>query len=513
MGTWWAAGCPEGLSVRAWAVALPAWLLTWAALASVVPGSDIVLWILVGLSGFLLTGIAMLVGAISVNCVRGPHRTVGTVVVWVVAGVLGLVMSMLVGAVTELRPDRSSALSFLAAACFTCVWFPVGGRFASSVKADLKARSQLLGQLARERALALESAQLVEADRRRLVNQTEQVVVEQLSKATALSADPVAAAAALRAVVDEVVRPLSHELGRDDVQEQALVESVHTMGQVAARPLTAFLGELRRPGTTMALSTIGRIVVSVAVVIGLNGWGPVPASTLIVLAVLAGYTLVASALVVLATARSDESERELLLAVEAAEWASSRLRQLAWSERERLGRSIHGDAQAQIVATALQIQLGQHHDIDGQVKALEHSIHDLLETDERTRDWRATLKRILKVWDYSVTVSVRIDDAAASRLDADPIAAHALVSVVREAVTNAVRHGQARSIDIVVELERDDLVHLDVIDDGTDQHEPRPPGIGSRTMTAACHEWHLNNTTSGHCLLAWIPTSGGVAHG
>lgn len=513
MREWWAAGCPEGLSVRAWAVALPAWLLTWAALATVIEDASVILWILIGLSGFLSTGIAMLIGKALARPVRNTRRVATIVGIWIASGAIGLALALLLGVITELLPQRSSMLALLAAACFTCIWFPVGGRFASSVKADVRARSALLGQLARERALAIESARLVEADRRRLVQQTEEVVSEQLAKATGLSADPVAAVAALQAVVDEVVRPLSRELERDEVQEQALVEAVHTMGQVGAQGLPSFIHELRHPGALMLLSTLARIFVSLLIVVGLDEWRPVPTATWILFGAIAVYTIVASSLTVLAAARTAASERNLRFAVEAAEWASSRLRQLAWSERERLSRSIHGEAQAQIVAAALQIQLGQTDDIDGKVRALDRSIHALLSVEEPATDWRATMERILKVWDYSIEVRSRIDDDAAGQLDCDPVAARAVVSVLRESLTNAVRHGQARTIDIIVQRERLDLLRMDIVDDGSQVSAPGEPGIGTRTLDAACHEWCLNNSATGHRLTAWIPTSGGVTHG
>lgn len=510
--TWWRDGCPGGLTPRAWFMALPAWLLTWVALALAFPSASFLVWALNGLSGFIVAGLVMLLGDQAIRVLAPRLKTVATIVVWVTAGAFGFTTTMVLGDVMALAPKGSPIAGVLVSAAFAVAWFPVGGRFAHAVQTDARSRAVLLRQLARERALALESAQLVEADRRRLVQQTEEVVSEQLRKATVLSADPMAAAVALQTVVDEVVRPLSRELERGDVQEQALVEAVQTMGAVSPRALGEFRSALARPGLGVVATTLLRVAISVSIVFGLNDWRPLGPATLAVLGVIAGYTVVASALFLLAFARAQASAEDLSRAVENAEWAASRLRQLAWSERERLGRSIHGDAQARIVATALQIQLGHHDDIDQRVQELEQDIRALLGAGEDATDWRVVWERILRVWEYSIEVHALIAPEAAARLDDDAVAAHAVVSVMREAVTNSVRHGHARNIDIEVALDHGDMLRMVIADDGTTADKTGAPGLGSRTLDSVCLEWHLSMNAIGHTLIARIPTRGGVVH-
>lgn len=510
--TWWRSGCPGGLSARAWLIALPAWLLTWGALAFTVDDAPVLDWVLMGLSGFLVVGLVMLAGDPLVAALPGRLQTPGTVLVWAVAGAAGFAVALVLGRITDLAPQGPAAGSVIAAAVFAIAWLPVGGRFADAVESDARVRGTLLKQLARERALALQSARLVEADRTRLVRQTEDVVSEQLRKATTLSADPSAAATALQAVVDEVVRPLSRELEHGDVQEQALVEVVHTMGAVSPRPLREFRGALFHPGVAIIITTVFRVAISAGIVLALSNGKPPPAPAVVALGLVVVYTVFASILFLLASARTTASMADLSVAVEEAEWASSRLRQLAWSERERLGRSIHGDAQARIVATALQIQLGQHDDIDGRVRGLEQDIHALLAHVDEAADWRSVWDGILRVWEYSVAIDADIVPAAEVRLDADRVAARAVVSVMREALTNSVRHGHARNIGIELTLDGEDLLRLVVSDDGPVSGSVGEPGLGSRTMDSACHDWSLGLGSSGHTLIARIPTSGGVLH-
>lgn len=510
MGAWWRAGCPQALSVRAWVVTLPAWLAMALAVALARGADESGVRVVLALCGFLVAGLIVIAGSSVAPHGRAVTRRTVVVVSWTTAGVVAVGVSWVLARMAGLQtPDVTIAIPVLGAVVVV-IWFPLGGRLAHEVMADARSRADLLRQLARERALALESARVVEADRARVVAQTQQVVEEQLRKAVDLSADPASAAAALQEVVDEVVRPLSRELEEGEVEEQALVEAVHTMGAVTARDLRDFLPELRRPPLGTVAITFLRILVAIAIVISVTR-GMLATPAWLVVGLLAIYAVVMAAILTLAQARSRSSEHDLSQAIEAAEWASSRLRQLAWSERERLGRVIHGDAQARIVATALQIQLGGHDDIAERVGALRTEIQAVLSDDQIDRDWREVWERILTVWEYAVEVDTSFDPAVCPALDTDPVAAHAVVSVLREAVTNAMRHAHATHLDLDLSVEHADVLRFVIADNGTSGATRGEPGLGSRTMDAVCLDWQLSTTAVGHTLIARIPV-GSAAH-
>lgn len=504
---WWGSGCPDALSFRAWLIPLPVCLLLWAAAALSQPDSTSGPWVLAGLAGYLVLGLVLMLGSLIVS--RLPHgRALASTGVWAIAGAMSVVV---VGGIARLAglPEQGSRLwAPLIGAALAALWLPVAGRFAYAVSADADARSALLGQLARERALALQSAALVSADRERVVDETARIVTEQLRKASAASASPGDAAAALQQVVDEVVKPLSKQLTRSEVEERSLVEATQAIGVVRSRPLADFRRALLHAPSYAVLGFIARIAVSLAVILGMAGWAVPSLPTLIAALALVLYTLTTSCLDVLATARNAETTRELSLAIDSAEWASSRLRQLAWSERERLGMSIHGDAQARIVSTALQIQLGQPENVAEHLLALEGEIRQLLSAPEATGDWRDTWDRILRVWEYSVSIDVTRTDEASRRLDSDPIAAHSVVSVLREAMTNSARHGEASSLRISLDVDTPRTIALVVIDNGRHSDRSPTPGLGTHTLDAACVSWGLESLETGHRLTARILTHG-----
>ncbi len=510
---WWRAGCPAGLSWRAGALALPAWLLSAAAITGTTTRESFVAWLLLSLAGSLTAGILLLLLAPIAKRLVGLPGAAAVVLVWALAGIAGLVLQLWLASITEIDHPEMTPSVLVTAVAFMWAWLPIGGRISSAIRLDRSTRAVLLRQLARERALALESARLVESDRNRVLEQTARVVSEQLLKATELSSDPDAAAAALQDVVDEVLRPLSHELARGEVHEQTLVETVHTMGAASPRPLSDFLPVLRNPSIGLLGITIVRPIIVLAIIVSATGQMIPLGNSWLWLALLAVYSCAISASYLLAEARTTSSLRELSLAVDAAEWAAARLRQLAWSERERLGQSIHGEAQARIVATALSIQLGRSEEVEEQLAMLSDDIHELLVTSHYETDWRAVWSRILQVWEYSIEIHQDIDESTARRLDADSVAAHAVVSVLREGATNAVRHGKARCLDIQLSTDVRDRIHLAMVDDGTQGANPGTPGMGSHTMDAVCMDWMLITTPTGHRLDARIPTIQEGDHG
>lgn len=121
--------------------------------------------------------------------------------------------------------------------------------------------------------------------------------------------------------------------------------------------------------------------------------------------------------------------------------------------------------------------------------------------------WQHSLQRIVDVWQPSIDLTVDIAESARSSLEGDAVAAHAFVEVLREAITNAVRHGGADSISAAVRRDGD-IIELRVSDNGSHMKPVGHAGMGSRMMTAACLHWSIQETQPGHVLTAQITIGG-----
>ena len=212
-------------------------------------------------------------------------------------------------------------------------------------------------------------------------------------------------------------------------------------------------------------------------------------ATLVVYSAITLGVLASVALVGAITEMWERAEGDLAVAVRAAEWTAARLRQLAWSERQALGRLVHGTIQARLVSTALQIQLNAPVDTARTIEGLGEEIRATLDRHGEP-PWDEALADLEDVWQEAITLEVNVSDTCAAALATDEVAAHALAETLREAVQNAVRHGGASRVTALVSA-ADGHLAITVTDDGR-PGPLGPPGFGSHLLDGACVSWSLS---------------------
>jgi len=116
-------------------------------------------------------------------------------------------------------------------------------------------------------------------------------------------------------------------------------------------------------------------------------------------------------------------------------------------------------------------------------------------------------ERLNHIWNFSIQMEASLPPDVARALDADPVAGQSLVAVAGEAVTNAVRHGDARTIHLTVEQTSPDELQLTVDDDGPIEGTSGDPGLGTAVFEVACIDWRVTTTDNGHRLEARLPIS------
>ncbi len=217
-------------------------------------------------------------------------------------------------------------------------------------------------------------------------------------------------------------------------------------------------------------------------------------ATVVVIALLAITTMVAAAVEGSVRHQHAIVESELRDAIASVEWASARLRQEAWNEQRRFSRALHGSIQARVAAAAIQVDDQAPDEAAETIARLSESIRDsLLET--ASRPWREERASLADVWCGAIDLVISQDPEVDRAQDLDPIAAQALTSVLTEAVTNAVRHGNADSVRVTISAEPGFLA-ITVKDDGRPCILPERRGLGTRIFDANCLSWSLTFDSS-----------------
>jgi signal transduction histidine kinase len=169
---------------------------------------------------------------------------------------------------------------------------------------------------------------------------------------------------------------------------------------------------------------------------------------------------------------------QAMLALELEEKNRTQRQLDVFADRDRIARDLHDHVIQRLFATGLQLQstlrrvpdpaaqkrIGQAvEDLDTTIREIRTAIFDLHTTEDDTGLRRRLLDTASEAASGSaVSPSVRISGPVDTVVPAD-VATHA-VAVVREAISNAVRHGHPGTVTLTVDV-GDDLV-VDVLDDG-----------------------------------------------
>ena len=295
------------------------------------------------------------------------------------------------------------------------------------------------------------------------------------------------------------------------------------------------LSALTWTATTLARSAVGTLraptgfaVAAVIIIVVVLGSGVfwliaelgLPRPTGIRLAFLITLALVAAVSVasMLVHKRRLASETHLEVMTLQLELAVNRIRRRRVLVQRRLAFILHGALQGALHSAALRIR--ESDDITGEIVSnirrdiaaalAQVGLPPSLDGIPRTR---TTLADLTAVWTGPRKVIAHLDPPAERALTAQPDADEAVAEVVREAVNNAFRHGDAATIEIRVSREDDraetksGTIGITVTDDGAGPAQNASPGLGSALFFELCSSWALSHDERGTTLQALVQLS------
>lgn len=193
----------------------------------------------------------------------------------------------------------------------------------------------------------------------------------------------------------------------------------------------------------------------------------------------------------LAVARAALAELEATLselreADERLAWQVARLRTIRWLRRKRVARALHGPVQGAIASAALRRREGTESDALV-FAALRTALLDVLSLNEQPRTFAAGLELVRANWSGVCDVTLTTASEDLRILDGDPDACEIAIDIVTEAVSNAVRHGNAGHVSIEATCSGD-LLTVQVTDDGGAAEKGRT-GLGTRLLDECAVSW------------------------
>lgn len=474
------------------------------------------------------------------------------VVIWVAVTVRGLVLSVLtlrVGLATTLElPYRIGSALIIQAGFLAILAMLVSAfeRHRSMARALEAQRVQLAAVNEALLARIDEAEGVVVSQVRRLVDPlirqidglAVRIQVEQRS-------DIASVAEAIRGLVDDELRPLSHRLAVSEttVPAEGWAEAVRPVS--VPLPERKAIRELLNPAWTALLITLvaasqvfrdprGGAMLVFPVFAGILMWAMLRAATFLAsrwaprlwlgvivasltTAVAAGLSIQVQRLIHLpvphfigsgvwvvgallgalmagymaVTDRRGATEEQLRASVGELSQASTALRQRAFLARRQLSMVIHGSVQSALHSAAL--RLAAHPEPTPELIAsihqdIAHAIAKLDAPLTATSLVVDTLGELTDLWRETCDVGWTMSHRTVRGLAESTVCAVSVAEIAREAVSNAVRHGRATHVTIAIVAEAG-RVELTIDDDGVGPDPSRAAGLGSRMFDELCAWW------------------------
>jgi ABC-type multidrug transport system fused ATPase/permease subunit len=307
----------------------------------------------------------------------------------------------------------------------------------------------------------------------------------------------------IRQVSESIVRPVSHRLAADDVNEAGEVRvstrswrtttaDVLRAMQAPSPLVLALIVEALAFGPVAASwgirVAIANLVLGLTLVYAgartIRAYGPLPTSPmlrpislaayLIVLAMISTFiasnlitafvapfpsTFAPAASLILASGlglsmwtavtRNQVNRRDAMAnAVDEEIAAVEKLHADVQRRRSAAADFLHGPIQGQLVASALKGESGEQALDAISQRFAEYGLEERIESSEEA------INSLISAWNGVIDISLKSESSVWRLLDADPVRCKLVLDALSEAITNAVRHGDAGDITIELSLEQ-----------------------------------------------------------
>lgn len=191
-----------------------------------------------------------------------------------------------------------------------------------------------------------------------------------------------------------------------------------------------------------------------------------------------------------------------------------RIRCQLWAERQNLSRVVHGSLRGLFIAGAMGIEnaakdsakMGEVSEVIEATRQRLIAARNSLTASVEPLDVSAALHDIGRTWAGVCEVVASISPEASQVLLHDQPAAEAALTIVNEAMLNALNHAQSKRIEISMIVEERNLI-IQAVNSGGPLPEESIPGLGSRLLSSLCSSWTLEHHDGETTLQARLPVT------
>ena len=189
-------------------------------------------------------------------------------------------------------------------------------------------------------------------------------------------------------------------------------------------------------------------------------------------------------------ARRTELQEELADSLAREAQAADRLRARVASMQQRIAKILHSVVQGELVTSAVSLSRTDDPDaVNAEISRVSASIVERLHAEEVTTDSRERILDLLSLWSGALDVDVDVDEAVWTALNFDAALREAVIDVLAEGLTNAVRHGSGPAAHVVM---RRVPAGVEVAIQSQGYLRPQgASGLGMQTIATSARSWTL----------------------
>ena len=226
--------------------------------------------------------------------------------------------------------------------------------------------------------------------------------------------------------------------------------------------------------------------------------------------ILPGWSILASTQAYILDQKQSRIEYRLSAVVEELARENKLYEQKAWLARHGWYLLLHGVVQPAITTAA--IRASNSKEITPEIKDqiltdLQRALDSLTQIKPPSQTLEFNISEVQSVWRGICEIQVEVEDDVFRRAADSAILNQVINEILKEVVSNAVRHGNASHVDIQISLDGSEDIQVFAVNDGSRPVKDRVESVGSRMLEAICLERSLlwNSTTKKTEFKALIP--------
>jgi len=185
------------------------------------------------------------------------------------------------------------------------------------------------------------------------------------------------------------------------------------------------------------------------------------------------------------------------------------LNQRVWVEKRRWALLVHGTVQGSLTAAVARLKNGEKLDEAELGRIAKHVLrakNGLRGPRDKTFDLKSSLKEQQQTWSGIMEVEIDFKASEFLQLSKDKWAGFCANEIIKEALSNAFRHGSAKHVWLGFESENPGFVTIVSSNDGKQPSKNRNLGLGSQLLSEIAYPWSLTKNHEGLVVLrAQIP--------